>query len=560
MNIRLIPFLLAIATLLSWSKIYGQGCIWARYAGGNNLDQGTSVATDLEGNVYVAGSFASDNITFGTFTLANGTSPGMMYNNFFIAKYDPLGNAIWAKSFGGSTEFEAGSITCDVYGNVYAAGVFFTTAMIVGAITLDNKGASDVAIIKMTSSGNVVWAKSFGGSADDNESAVKTDKWGNIYFTGGFASSVIAFDSALLINVDSGYVDGYLVKCDSSGNVKWAKSFSGYGNDEADNLTTDISGNVYVAGHFVSDSFVVGSVVLRDTNGLSDIFLAKLDSAGEVRFAKKCGGVEIDAPTSILINKENDIFISGYSYSPYIIFDTVVVVNPSGGGDYDAIFIAKYDSAGDVIWGKSFGGTVSTRSYGSAIDDSDGIYLAGAFGGGAIECDTFYVPVLGVESVLALKLNGQGKVLWATSMGGTDMEAALSVAVDSSRSIYMTGSSSSATVTFGSNTFTNINPGINNVFLLKLGQPITEISEAKSGSEGLAIYPNPNNGLFTLYLTPSNNQGAVIEVFNTLGGKLAEISSSNTTVEMNLDVPNGLYYLSVKTAKDICYSKIIVSH
>ena len=80
------------------SNLFSQSWLWAKNAGGGlYTDEGYSVSTDAAGNVFVAGTFNSLNITFGSITLTNADSSGYTYS-VFIAKYDANGNVLWAKN------------------------------------------------------------------------------------------------------------------------------------------------------------------------------------------------------------------------------------------------------------------------------------------------------------------------------------------------------------------------------------------------------------------------------------------------------------------------------
>ena len=81
----------------------------------------------------------------------------------------------------------------DNSGNVYMTGLFSSTSITLGNITLTNTGGIDVFILKYDASGNVLWAKSAGGVSDDNLNSVKVDASGNIYLGGYFYSPALDF-------------------------------------------------------------------------------------------------------------------------------------------------------------------------------------------------------------------------------------------------------------------------------------------------------------------------------------------------------------------------------
>jgi hypothetical protein len=93
--------------------------LWAKSAGGASYDYGQSIATDVNGNVYVTGYFYSPSLTFGTTTLTN-----MGLYDIFVVKYDANGNVLWAKSTGGTHLDEGYGISTDANGNVFVTGYF----------------------------------------------------------------------------------------------------------------------------------------------------------------------------------------------------------------------------------------------------------------------------------------------------------------------------------------------------------------------------------------------------------------------------------------------------
>ena len=171
---------------------------WAKSAGRASNDYGYSVSTDASGNVFMTGIFRSASITFGTTTLSNAGT-----NDIFIVKYDAGGNVIWLKGAGG-TSFDFGhSVSTDTEGNVFLTGVFSSATITFGTTTLTNAtkvGTGDIFIVKYNAAGNVQWAKSAGGTKDDNGNSLSTDASGNVTMAGSFKSATINFGSTPLTN------------------------------------------------------------------------------------------------------------------------------------------------------------------------------------------------------------------------------------------------------------------------------------------------------------------------------------------------------------------------
>jgi hypothetical protein len=145
---------------------------WMKGAKGKAGDYPYGIATDAVGNSYVTGSFTSDTLSFGSFDLIN-VNPGQ--RDIFIAKYDPNGNALWAKSAGGSTTDEAYSITIDALGNSYITGYFASPTIVFGTFTLTQTGLKDMFLAKYDMNGNIQWAKNPSGNDWDCGRSITID-------------------------------------------------------------------------------------------------------------------------------------------------------------------------------------------------------------------------------------------------------------------------------------------------------------------------------------------------------------------------------------------------
>ena len=296
--------------------------LWAKSEGSGSNESGQSVCTDASGNVFITGSFYSDNLYIGTTWLFK--SEWDRYNDIFIVKYDTSGNVLWAKSAGG-VGYDGGYAVCtDSTGNLFVTGI---------------NSFADIFIVKYDTSGNVLWAKSEGGTGYDLGTGVCTDASGNVIITGSFASPTITFGTTMLTNTINNTYDFFIVKYDTSGNVLWAKSEGGTGHDLSDGVCTDASGNVIITGYFYSPTIFFGfrTTTLINANEFSDIFIVKYDTSGNVLWAKSAGGTGYDFCRGVSTDVSGNVFITGYFGSPNINFGTTTLTN-AGGMD---IFIAK---------------------------------------------------------------------------------------------------------------------------------------------------------------------------------------------------------------------------
>ncbi len=298
--------------------------VWAKSADGGYCDEGTSITTDEAENVYLTGYFKSNSITFGNITLNN--SGNNNTHDIFIAKYNSNGNEIWAKSFGGSSADYGTSITTDKTGNIYFIGNFSSSTITFGNTTLTQVGGGDIFFAKCDINGNVIWAKSFGGSSYDGGISIITDEIGSVYFTGSFMSSTVIFDTTTLTNINAGYYDIFIVKYNPNGNMIWAKSAGGGDNDVSNSISTDKVGNVYLTGDFSFPNITFGDITLTNA-GYDDIFITEYDSNGNVLWAKRAGSDNFDYGRSITTDAMGNIYLTGDFWSNTITFGNTTLNN-----------------------------------------------------------------------------------------------------------------------------------------------------------------------------------------------------------------------------------------
>ena len=555
---KIFPILLILVVSAN-SFAQAPNCLWANSAGGAGEDDGQSVATDANGNVYVTGYFKSATITFGTITLTNADNTGNT-TDIFIAKYTPNGNILWATSAGG-TSYDSGiSICTDANGNVYVTGDFQSTTISFGTITLTNANNSgldnDVFIVKYAPNGTVLWGNSAGTAGYDRGSCVSTDTSGNVFITGYFSSPTITFDTTILTNAGGG--DIFIAKYDAAGNVLWAKSAGGTNSDYGQSVSTDASGNVYVTGYFGSPTITFGTTTLTNagiTGNSKDIFVAKYDASGTVLWATSVGGTSYDSGNSICTDANGNVYLTGYFNSATITFDTTTLTNASAGSE--DIFIAKYDATGNVLWAKSAGTPGYDRGNSVSTDTSGNVYVTGNFGSLTITFGTTTLTNAGFTNIFLTKYDAAGNVIWAKSAGGTFYDLGNSICTDVNGNVYLTGYFQSATITLGTTSLTNASSGgTSDVFTAKYTGILTRVDEVFGNNE-LNISPNPTNSIITLAIPKLIN--ANITITNLTGMQVASFNLQNTntkTIDIS-QLAEGVYFVKLKSEEGFVIKKLV---
>jgi uncharacterized membrane protein YqhA len=323
-----------------------------------------------------------------------------------------------------------------------------------------------------------LWAKAMGGTGPDVGYSIALDDSGNVYTTGYFSGTVDFDPGAGVFNLTSvGGRDMFISKLDGSGNFVWVKAMHGTSTDHGYSIAIDIWGNIYTTGMFVGTTdFDPGAGVFNFTSaGGSDIFISKLDAAGNFVWAKHIGGAGGDAGASIAIDSagSGNVFTTG-SFFGTVDFDPGAgTFNLTMAGN-DDIFISKLDSSGNFVWAKAMSGTGSEGASSIALDlaGNNDVYTTGYFNA-TVDFDpgagVFNLTPVGGRDIFISKLDSSGNFLWAKAMGGTVDDFGHSVTLDASGNVYTTGSFQ-GTVDFdpGAGTFNITSAGTYDIFISKL--------------------------------------------------------------------------------------------
>ncbi len=154
---------------------------------------------------------------------------------------------------------QASSISVDASGNLYIAGTIqggtanFASNGSVYSLTPQNTNSSagDAFVAKLDNNGNLVWATDLGGTGNTLASGVAVDSAGNVDVAGSFTGTAnFGTGNTTVSLTSSGGTDAYLAQLNATGNLVWAQNWGTTGNDAAQAIAVDTSGNIYLAGSF----------------------------------------------------------------------------------------------------------------------------------------------------------------------------------------------------------------------------------------------------------------------------------------------------------------------
>jgi hypothetical protein len=226
----------------------------------------------------------------------------------------------------------------------------------------------------------------------------------NESYVAGYFSGQTSFGSTTSLSSTQGNTDAYVAKYAASGAVIWVKQFGGLAADRAIDLAVGPDQNVVVTGQFFGSVTFGGTTLVSNANS-KDIFIVKLDPAGNVLWARKEGGSSPDNPYKLTIDHANNIILTGEYQGTATIGPNTFTSN---NGSFD-LFIAKYNSGGTPVWSLSGSADLDDRGLSVAVDASDNIFFTGQFSNTLTFASNTYVNN-GINVGFLCKLNPAGQV------------------------------------------------------------------------------------------------------------------------------------------------------
>jgi hypothetical protein len=468
---------------------------WAASVDGTSSDGGYSVAVDSSGNVYLAGYYGSASPTIYN---AGNASSGLTLratsggDAAFVVKYNSSGTAQWAASVDGSGGEYGNSVAVDSSGNVYLAGHYGSASPTIynagnassGLTLRATSGGSAAYVVKYNSSGAAQWAASVDGANNDPAESVAVDSSGNVYLAGHYGSASPTIynagnaSSGLTLRASSS-VAAFVVKYNSSGAAQWAASVDGSSAEYGFSVAVDISGNVYLAGLYGSNSPTiynagnVSSGLTLRASGSTAAFVVKYNNSGAAQWAASVDGSSADEGRSVAVDGSGNVYLAGN----YVTFSPTIynAGNASSGltlrtptrisySDGTAAYVVKWNSSGTAQWAASVDGKERDQGNSVAVwQHSGNVYLAGIYDGYGNASPTIY-NAGNVSSGLTLRTtsggsraayvvkftdvnytgpNITGTAQWGASVDSNSFDTfgviGRSVAVDGNGNVYLAG-------------------------------------------------------------------------------------------------------------------------
>ena len=276
----------------------------------------------------------------------------------------------WEKAIGGTEQDEGRSVQQTEDGGYIVAGITYSYG----------SGGADVYLVKLSSSGEVEWDETYGGSSNEAAWSVRQTSDGGYVIVANTGS----------FGVENGGV--YLVKVTSGGGLEWERTFSGPGWEETRCVRQTSDGGYIIAG-FTSS---IGA-------GSHDAHLIKVDSDGDLEWEAAFGGAETDVGAAVTETTDGGYVVAGSTRS-------------YGAGDFD-VYLVKTNAVGTLVWEKTFGTALRDDALDIEQTSDDGFIITGYRESGGV----------GEQDVYLVKTDSSGNLIWESTFGGSDDENGYSV-------------------------------------------------------------------------------------------------------------------------------------
>jgi Secretion system C-terminal sorting domain len=383
----MVRFLFFITLILNYNYCFSQALHWAKTT--DCSGQFSQSLVTKSGGILV-GTYYYNNCDV-DFDSSNQVFTKSNFNpNLVVSKYNKNGQLKWAKTIY-SWGYNGGNFNEDKNGNIYLFGNYSNLLIIDPSNANDTLLANGTRnfLAKFDSIGNLLWAKNVFDSSSAGSTKVLINKSGEIYICGEFSGQIDIDPSSnqlLLFTPNINIFNTLLLKCDSNGGMIWYKQFKG-GDNHLSYLKFDNNENLILSGAFVdsidTDPSIGQSVQYGNTNYSNAVFV-KLDTSGNLVWSNSLKGANNNNFISFLdiLNVELDnndyMFVTGQLVNDSIDFDNgpnVYMVN-----SYDKpTFLMKLNSNGNFIDVKTFDHTVGTANDNLSIDSNNNIYMGVQF-------------------------------------------------------------------------------------------------------------------------------------------------------------------------------------
>lgn len=397
---------------------------FAKNLGGSNLDDGAAIVQASDGGFVIVGSTKSSD---GDITDKIGNDADV-----WVLKTDAQGATQWSKTYGGSGDDEGTSVEKTNDGGYIISA---TTRSSDGDVMSGNAGFNDMWVFKISSSGTLLWEKTYGYAGNDVAYKVITTSDGGYLLLG--VLDVTASGGEGNVGRASGNHAGgdyWVLKLNSIGERQWSRYYGGTFTDTAYDAVETPTGGYIITGS--SDS---QDVDITSNIGAYDYWILNIDENGDIIWRKNFGGSEIDLVYAMTKTLDGNYLIVGDTRSKDINVENLI-------GNAD-VWAVKFNNSGSILWAKTYGGT-QFESARDVVALTDGTFAIAA---SSRSSDVNLTSNYGVNDAWLLRIDSGGEILGQKNLGGSALDFGEGIAQTADGNIIITGSTESSNGDFTSN-------------------------------------------------------------------------------------------------------------
>ncbi len=306
----------------------------------------------------------------------------------------------------------------------------FTGTASFGDQSVTAVGSMDFFVAKVSPAGQFLWIRTGGGELIDRGYGVASDHLGNVYVTGHFQSESATFGDITITT--SGDYDMFVAKYDSAGKLVWIKTGGGAGYDYGHGIAADRLGNVFVAGAIAREGKFDGQPVGHP--GPAHLVCLGLNADGKLRWHHAAVGKGSSSGHAMTADQQGNGYLGGFASG-----ESTLAGQPLGAAGTRDLVVGKFDSAGTLVWLHSGYGSAGAMIHGISADQQGNVWASGMFQGELKLADRT-VSNAGKHDILLTRFDADGRRLWTKTAGGEGIDYGLGITTDGHGNCYTTGS------------------------------------------------------------------------------------------------------------------------
>lgn len=573
---------LLLLTFSSQAQEFNYDRNWGTYFGDERFYLQDS-KVDAQGNLYIVGFYRNDEgVVPPVFPTENAHQPfyGGGVTDGFLVKFNNSGQLLWATYFGGNGTDVINGIDLDAANNIYLVGSTASTNQVAtpNAAQPTLHGALDFFITRLSPDGVVQWSSYYGGDAEEgarplefflSESRrvhISHDQSGHFYIAGYAFSEGMGTSNTFQPELQQSRQ--LIAKFNNNGNRIWCTYYS-----SNENFMTGLSATanaLYVRGKTLEclpqqpyNTYYGSAGSFQPTPlNCSNTFLSKFDATGQRLWSTYYGQLNSSMSNSVKIHNDKVYFSGsgrGNITTPGVFQETA--------GNTGAMYLAQFSEQGTRDWGTSNGLQVASTSVGGtanvAIDGNGDIFLSGvtAFDANIATAAAFQEQLNGNWNGYICKFDNTGNKIWGTYYGGEGEEKDL-YSHPYGDNFYVVGRTTSRTGMATANAYqteflVHGEPEPTNIFI---GHFVPRpLATAAFSEKSFLVFPNPNDGHFTITLKETARGKSTVVIYTILGKKIftQDIYDGKNAI-MATGLSKGMYLAKITTEDQTHTEKLLI--